>query len=338
MLNQPTCTTLICGKLAQETIINLERRIFVNKPGGSLIYTAYSHRLWRQPAALAARVGESFPEAWIKQVQANNFNTGGVSRLPVEIDSRSFYFLIDEDNYRIDNPQKCFAELKQPFPKTLLGYTPPSQKLDMRKGGSPNSLRFEDIPQEVLDCQFVYLCPHDFITHSLLPPLLRSLSHKDIILNPAQSYMHASFWYDVPAVFRGNTAIITTERRAKALFLGRSQDTWEMAESMANCGVEMVVITAGKAGQYLFIHSNREKFHIPAYPVKVIDPIGANDAFGGGFLAGYSLYFDPLLATMMGNISASVKVEGSTADYLLHALPQLCQARLEHIKEKIRKI
>lgn len=338
MPNQPICTTLICGKLAQETIINLERQAFVNQPGGNLLYSAYGHHIWRQPAALAARVGENYPKAWIKQVQARNFNTSGILRLPAEIDSRSFYYLTNEDSYRIDNPQKYFAELRQPFPKSLLGYAPPSQKLDARKSGSIISLRFEDIPQDLLDSQFVYLCPHDFITHSWLPPMLRAHSPKDIIINPAQGYMHASFWYDVPAILRGSTAIITTERRAKALFLGRSQDIWEMVEGLASCGVEMAIITAGKAGQYLFIHPSREKYQIPAYPVKAIDCIGANDVFGGGFLAGYSLHFDPLQAVLMGSISASFKVEGSTPEYLLHALPQLCQARLENLKEKVCKI
>jgi sugar/nucleoside kinase (ribokinase family) len=119
--------------------------------------------------------------------------------------------------------------------------------------------------------------------------------------------------------------------------LGRDRGIWEMAEIMATFGTEMVVITAGKDGQYLYVRDSRKKYHLPAYPVNVVDTIGASDAFGGGFLAGYALHFDPLRAALMGSISASFKLEGSTPDYLLHVMPELAQARLDALQTQVEE-
>jgi sugar/nucleoside kinase (ribokinase family) len=327
--------TLICGKLTQETIINIKQEYYINKVGGNLLYTAYGHHLWRKGAGLAAKVGENFSEEWLAEIQANQFNTGGVKRLPLHLDMRAFYVFVNEDEYRMDNPQKYFFDLGIPFPKSLLGYTLSPFQLDNRKSGSETSMRTEDIPAEFRDCQFLYMAPTDFLTHSLIPPLFRSNTASTVILNPAEGYMQPSFWYDIPAVLRGAVAVITTEKRANKLFLGRSTDIWEIAQTIASFGVDLVIITAGKNGQYLYDHGNKKKYHIPSYPVQVVDTIAANDAFGGGFLAGYALHFDPIMAVLMGNITASIKIEGSTPDFLLQAMPELAQARLEHLRGQV---
>jgi hypothetical protein len=326
---------LICGKLAQETIINANKEVYIEKPGGNLLYTAYSHRLWKDAAGLAAKVGENFSEDWITDIQSQHFNTFAIKRLPAEMDLRAFYTFTGEDEYRNDNPQKYFFDLGLPFPKSLLGYTPNPQQLDNRRSGTTYSLRPEDIPDELMECQFLYMAPLDYFSHSLIPPLFRTKNISTVILNPAEGYMQASFWFDVPAVFQGTTAVITTMNRASRLFLGRNRGVWEMAEIMSTFGTEMVVITAGKDGQYLYERDSHKKYHIPAYPAKVVDTIGACDAFGGGFLAGYSQFFDPLRAALMGNVSASIKIEGSTPQYLLYAMPELAKARLENLQGRV---
>jgi hypothetical protein len=328
--------TLICGRLAQETIINVNKDIFIEKPGGNLLYTAYSHRIWRDAAGLAAKVGENFSEDWINAIQSHHFNTYAIKRMPVDMDVRAFYAFLGEDDYRSDNPQKYFFDLGISFPKFLLGYTPNPEQLDNRRTGTEWSLRPEDIPNELMDCHFLYMAPLDYLSHSLIPPLFRTKSSSTVILNPAPRYMQASFWFDVPALIQGTTAVITTLNRAIKLFLGRDRDIWGMAETLATFGAEIIVITAGADGQYLYERDSHKKYHIPAYPAKIIDTVSASDAFGGGFLAGYATHFDPLQAALMGNVSASIKVEGSTPDYLLHAMPELAQARLENLQNQVK--
>jgi ribokinase len=67
------------------------------------------------------------------------------------------------------------------------------------------------------------------------------------------------------------------------------------------------------------------------------DPTGAGDSFCGGFLAGYKKTYDPLQAALYGNVSASLKVEGSGAFYPLDVLPGLAEARLHALKDLVRK-
>ena len=60
-------------------------------------------------------------------------------------------------------------------------------------------------------------------------------------------------------------------------------------------------------------------------------------AFCGGFLAGYRGSYDPLQAVMTGNISAAMVIEGTHPFYALDALPGLAKARLEALRDTIRK-
>jgi cytidine kinase len=52
-----------------------------------------------------------------------------------------------------------------------------------------------------------------------------------------------------------------------------------------------------------------ETWHIPAFETRVVDPIGAGNAFCGGFLAGWVQTGDLRLAGLYGVIAASFLVE-----------------------------
>jgi sugar/nucleoside kinase (ribokinase family) len=111
-----------------------------------------------------------------------------------------------------------------------------------------------------------------------------------------------------------------------------------MAEALAVYGCEIIVIKCGERGQLIYDASTRTRWEVPPYPARLVNPIGAGDAFCGGFLAGYRQSYDPLEATLYGNISASLVVEGHDPTYALDALPGLAQARLEALRQSARKI
>jgi sugar/nucleoside kinase (ribokinase family) len=83
---------------------------------------------------------------------------------------------------------------------------------------------------------------------------------------------------------------------------------------------------------------SKDKWEIPAYPARLADPTGVGDAFCGGFLAGYRRTYDPLQAALYGNVSASLKLEGSGALYPLGTLSGLAEARLNVLKDLVRKV
>jgi sugar/nucleoside kinase (ribokinase family) len=150
--------------------------------------------------------------------------------------------------------------------------------------------------------------------------------------------MNPTFWDNIPAIINGVTAFLTSEEKINSLFQGKSTDLWEMAETLAGYGCEMIIIKRGTRGQYVYEHSSHSRWIIPAYPSRVLDPTGAGGAFCGGFLVGYRTTYNPLTAALYGNISASLVVEGSGTFYALDALPGLAQARLESLQGMVRKI
>ena len=103
-------------------------------------------------------------------------------------------------------------------------------------------------------------------------------------------------------------------------------------------GCDIVVVKRGPLGQAVYDVKGKHRWEIPAYPARPADPTGAGDAFCGGFVAGFRKTYDPVQATLYGNVSASLKVEGSGAFYPLDILPGLADARLEALKQLVREV
>ncbi|MEK6256401.1 MAG: carbohydrate kinase family protein [Chloroflexota bacterium] len=231
-----------------------------------------------------------------------------------------------------------FVHLEQPFPKSLLRFTDPNSREDDRKSRSLISPRITELPENYRYASAAHLCPIDYLSHCLLPAALSNLGLTTITLDPGHKYMHANAWEDVVSVLPGLTALHISEEAIRNLFEKRTQDLWEMAETLSHYDCPIIVIKRGKFGQFLFIKDSPHKYQIPAYPTKVVDPTGVGDAFCGGFLAGFKATFDPLQAVMYGNVSASLTLEGVGPFYGLESLPGLAQARLETLPEYVQKI
>jgi sugar/nucleoside kinase (ribokinase family) len=339
MLNNVySCDLLILGKLTRETIINRNKEIFVDQPGGNLLYTAYGYTLWGKTARLISRIGCDYPDEWVEEIQNNSLNTLGISKNLNNSDSSSF-FMVDENNKVIENnPRKYFSEHNMPLPKSLLGYEASLLNIDNRKQGSDFTIRPENIPEEYFESRYLAFCPVDFLTHNMIPAFFRSRTGGEVFIHASQGYSHSSFFYDFPPLVNGSSLLLISEENAKKLFLGKLDDTWLIAEMLASYGVEIIIISRITGGYDIFENGNKKKYHIPSYRVNCIDPIGVDDAFFGGFLAGYLKHFDPIYASIIGSVTASVKNEGSTPGYLLGAFHELLQARVDFLKENIESI
>jgi sugar/nucleoside kinase (ribokinase family) len=332
---------LIAGQLTRDFIVfHSNKKPLLDAPGGNALYAAIGLVLWEPdpPPALIARVGEDYPQEWLDSFSHYGLDTRGVRVLPGAVDVRSFTAFIDNETRANDDPVAYFARLGLPFPKALLGYRDTSSNVDSRTRLRQTSLRQGDIPPEFLDANTVHLCPLDYLTHSLLPAVLRQAGFTTVTLDPSSGYMTPTFWEDVPALLTGLSAFLPAEEEVRALFQGRSSDLWEIAEALAAYGCDIVVIKCGERGQLLYDAPGRNRWEIPPYPARLANSIGAGDAFCGGYLAGYHRTYDPLQAVLYGNISASLVIEGDSATYALDSLPGLLEARLEALREFVRKI
>jgi sugar/nucleoside kinase (ribokinase family) len=331
---------ILAGQLRREYIILPSGETRLDVPGGNVLYAGVGLGVWEPepPPAILARVGEDYPAEWLEEFTRRGLDTRGVRCLPQPLDLRSFTAYLSRTERARDDPVAHFARVGLPFPKELLGYRDTTSALDSRTRLLPTSLRQGDIPPDYLDASAAHLCPMDYLAHSLLPAVLRQAQFTTVTLDPSPSYMNPTFWDDVPALVTGLTAFLPSEEEMRGLFQGRSNDLWQMAEALAAYGCEIIVIKRGEGGQFMYDAASRARWEVPAYPSRMVDPGGAGDAFCGGFLAGYRRTYDPLQAALYGNISASLVVEGVGPFYARYALPGLAQARLEALKQSVRRL
>ncbi len=331
---------ILAGQLRRDFAIFPDGRVRLDVLGGNLPYAAVGLAVWEPDAhpGLVARVGEDYPQEWLAELQQRGFDIHGIRILPEALDLRSFYVYSDRITRNSDEPVSECARLGIPVPRPLLGYRAVQVAFDSRTRLTPTSLRQGDFPEDYQDAHAAHLCPIDFLTHSLMPAVLRQSGFTTVTLDPSAGTMTPSFWDDIPALVIGLTAFLPAEKELRALFHGRSTDLWEMMEALANYGCELIVVKRGERGQLLYDAGAHRRYEISAYPARLADPTGAGDAFCGGFLAGYRQTYDPVQAVLHGSVSASLVVEGSGPFYALDALTGLAQARLGALQESVRKI
>ena len=297
-----------------------------------------STRLWTDTVSLLARVGEDFPNDWLRNFQQKGLDTRGIKIVPAPMDLRSFIVYIDERNFQRTNPVSHFARLGLPFPKGLLGYQPPQDEQDSRTRANPDSPKLSDIPADYRVAKAAHLAPLDLLTHSQLATAFRHSGVSYVTIDPDPGYMNANYLDDLRSLLQGVTAFLPSEDEIRNLFWGRTHDLWEMAETLASFGCDIVVIKRGARGQLVYDRVGNRKWEIPGYPSNFVDPTGAGDAFCGGFLAGYAANLNPLQAALYGNISSSFAIEGSGPFYLLDSMPGLAQARLASLTDLVRQV
>lgn len=339
MSDLPIPHFLIAGRLRRDYYITPAGQAQLDVPGGNLLYTTIGLMIWEadSPPGMMARVGEDYPQEWLEDFARHGLDTRGIHVLPQPIELRSVFGYDEYMKYKAEDPVAQFAKAGILFPRQLLGYRSPIPPLDSRTSFTPLSLRQSDIPTEYLGANAAHLCPTDYISHTLLPTILRQAGFATITVDPSHGTMVPALWDDIPALLTGLTAFLPSEAKIRSLFRGRSAELWEMAVALAAYGCEQIVIKCGEHGQLLYDAASRTRWQIPAYPARVTDPTGAGAAFCGGFLAGYRRALDPLEAVLYGNVSASLVIEGSNAFFALDALPGLAQARLNALRQHVRR-
>jgi ribokinase len=328
---------ILVGRLAREYILPAQGQPISDSPGGDLLYTAGGLAVWDNRLGLVGRLGEDAPRFWLDDWQRRGFDVSGIRIQPGELDLRSF--LAYSENFEVSNgnPVSHYARRGVPFPKPLLGFQPREETRSPRLKLDPAAPSLGDLPRDYLDAGALHLCPLDLGMHLTFLESLRT-AMRIITLDPSPSYMIPSSMREVRSVLNGLTAFLPSKEEIAALFWGQTHDVWEMCEAIGEYGCEYVAIKCGADGQLLYDSGNKRRYEIPAYPVRMTDPTGAGDAFCGGFLAGYRKDYDPLEGVLYGNVSASLTVEGSGPFSPLECMPGLAQARLDSLRDLVRRV
>lgn len=329
---------VIAGRITREYILPPVGVPLLDVAGGSALYAAGGLLLWDTELGLLARVGEDYPRARLREIQSRGIDTTGVEIVQQSIDLRTFYSYDAKFEGTHGSPVSQFARRGLTFPKTLLGYQSPREPAGERSRPDAAASAGLKIPSSYLGARAIHLCPLDLSAHRHLVNAFKAGAATTLTVDPSPDYMVPRLMKELRVALAGVTAFLPSEDEIRSLFWGETYDLWEMAAGLSESGCEAIVIKRGSSGQAVYDGRSRDKWEIPAYPARLADPTGVGDAFCGGFLAGYRSTYDPLQAALYGNVSASLKLEGSGAFYPLSTLSGLAQARLDVLKELVRTV
>ena len=329
---------VLAGRLTREYLLPPEGPVRIDQPGGAILYAAGGLSVWAQGIGLAARVGEDFPREWLGAFEQRGIDTRGVRVLSNLLDLRTFAAYSDPRTAHTTNPITHFARRGLPFPKALLGYVSPLERPSDPLLPGPDAPRAADLPEPYRAARAVHIAPLDLLSHSQLQAAFRQGGTQFLTLDPLPAYMSPDQLPGLRTLLQGLTAFLPSLEETRALFWGETNDDWAMAEALGSFGCAFVVIKGGPGGQLLYDSLARKRWEVPAYPARLADPTGQGAAFCGGFLAGLALTGDPLQAALYGNVSASLKIEGSGPFFPLEVLPGLAEARLQALRDIVREV
>jgi sugar/nucleoside kinase (ribokinase family) len=329
---------VIAGCLNRDFILPISGEPSIDVLGGNLPYAAAGLKLWHEKTGLLARVGKNFPSAWLSAIKKKGFDIEGIRVLAGEMEHRRFMAHANLETSHTQNPVHQFADRSLAFPPDLLGFRPHALSHDSRTKPLDVSIQIADVPETYLEASAVHFCPIDYLSHMILPSLFRQGQATTITLTPSPGYMSSSFWEEIPGLFSEITALITPEDEMRNLFRGRQTDLWEMAAILGDFGPEYVIIRTTDWGFYVYDRVAANRWVVPLYQTRVVDPTGAMDAFAGGFLVGYRKSYSPLEGALMGSVSASLVMEGPGPFYALEAMPELVNLRLDALRDMVQEI
>jgi sugar/nucleoside kinase (ribokinase family) len=325
---------VLVGRLQREYILPAAAPACLDGLGGNLAYAAATFASWGGKAGLVSRVSSDFPMDRLTRLEALGFLLDGVHSVSEPVDSRFFVAYGEGNKPNYDNPITHFAERQLPFPPELFGYKP-HQKYCSKVDYLGDSFRVTDMPRPFLEAKSAHICPIDFISHKILPSVLKGGMIQTLTMRACTCYMDPIFWEYIRGLLTDLTAFMMTDVQALKLFQGRSVDLWEIAEHLAGYGPEVILVQTGDGSTRLYDRMSQKRWIVPAYRVRISDPTGMLGAFDGGFMAGFHQANDPLEAALCGNISSAIAGEGSSPYFLLECLPGLKEMRLEILRQQV---
>ncbi|MEP7358930.1 MAG: PfkB family carbohydrate kinase, partial [Anaerolineales bacterium] len=288
---------VVVGGLRQDYFITPAGEAHLDQLGGNALYAAVGARLWSQRVGLVARVGSNFPAEWIGVIAGRGIDTRGIVVRPEPLDTRTFYAYRTLEQRDDTDPAAHFARLGMPLPAALEGYATSTEGQADPQHFSPLAVRPEEIAPAYLGARAFHLAPYDFSVHLSYPPLLRAVGGS-VTCDPSVRYMFPVYQAQVAGIVRQLAAFLPSEMETREFFPELAGDLWAAAEAFGALGAGCVVLKLGARGQFVYHPATGRKWHVPAYPARVLDVTGAGDAYCGGFLVGLDQTGDPLEAAL----------------------------------------
>lgn len=324
--------TIIAGNLTDEYIINTRGKASNHICGGSLLYAAAGAKSFINEIGLLGRVDNTYPGEWITNLELKGFDVRGITRSNRPFEYRRFYGWSDLEQCDSNNPVTQYARNGLTFPHDLLGFHQENISIDKEVWGNISISMRNGLPHEFLDVTSAHLCPLDFSTQVKLINLLEQGTINTLTIAPADQYMNPEFVDELQVILKGTAAFFPKEDQMVSLCHTRASNHWEMMELIAAMGCQLIIVSRGLRGYWMYDSKSNKRYSLPAYPSIGIDPTGVNDVFSGAFHGDYKNSYDPVHSLISGCVYASLASEGTGPFYCSEALPGLAEARFEKMR------
>jgi ribokinase len=276
---------------------------WMNQAGGNVLFSALGARIWLDRVGILARLGNDYPQERLGEIEARGICLG---LHPVDVPTLHDWALYEANGGR--------------------------QFINHLNSGSNEAmtLNADEIPSEHLKGRAYHLAPVPVHQQAALAAKLKKAG-RIISLDPHEAWIRGNE-AAIQAMLADVDFFLPSKVEARWLYGGETLEA--AAREFARYGPKVVVIKLGTEGSLVYDAAQGRLTHVPVYPAQVRDTTGAGDAYCGGFLAGYLLNSDPVIAALYGTVSASYVIEAIGA--LATQQPALAeaQARLVFLAEK----
>jgi cytidine kinase len=107
----------------------------------------------------------------------------------------------------------------------------------------------------------------------------------------------------------------------------------ELMQRLLNAGAGVVTLRMGTAGSLVSERGGDRVVHIPAFPVEVVDPTGAGNAYCGGFLVSWLETGDLAEAGLRAAVAASFLLEQPGVPVVERSLQEEAVRRLNRLRK-----
>lgn len=277
---------------------------WMSQPGGNVLFSALGARVWLETVGLLARIGRDYPRERLREIEARGLYLGLRS---VDLPTIHSWALYEAEGER--------------------------QFVNHLHSGSNVTMTIhpEEIEAEHLTGRAYHLAPAPVEQQAALIKRLKPFGSL-ISLDPHELWING-YEAIIEAMLAEVDFFLPSRFEARLLYGTDAPE--EAARAFARWGSKVVVIKLGADGSLVYDSLGERLVHVPAYPAQVHDTTGAGDAFCGGFLAGYLLTGDPVIAAQYGTVSASYVVEAIGALATPRPTPTETQTRLTYLKDQM---
>lgn len=302
------------------------------------MYAGGGARVWVENVIVVSRATEPTRSALAPSLVASGIDPSRIRLIPGDEAAVEFHATQASGGYEEGNPSSHFLRAGLALPKELINFRMPEHITPIEAPPDGLAIRGDDLPSSAGRWTAAHLTAMEYFSQVTLPARLQELGVRRITLDPNPDLMDPARRAELATVLRSLHAFLPSEEEVLALHRPRQPDLWECAEELSSFGPPVVVITRGALGAWVWDSTSRARWNVPAYWATERDRFRMGDAFCGGFIAGLAETDDPLQAALQGAISASLAMEGFGALYPLGATPRLAQARLDALRDQVRRI